>query len=114
MLRAAWRLMQQPLAEQTRERAPRAARRRLARAGQAAQDIRVIHIRRSHHAPAARAGSDGSGREYSCQWWVGGHWRTCWCGPGRTRPEDRWIAPYVAGPDDKPVRGTERVRVWDR
>ena len=90
-----------------------AARRRLARAGETATDVRVIHIRRREHAHADRPGGEGS-REYSCQWWVNGHWRTYWCGPGRKRPEDRWISPYLAGPEDKPVRGTERVRVWDR
>ncbi len=113
VLRAAWRLMQQPLTEQTRERAPRAARRRLARAGQAAPDVRVVHVRRREHG-TARDGGETVDRHYSCQWWVNGHWRTYWCGPGRHRPEDRWISPYLAGPDDKPVRGVERVRLWDR
>ena len=111
--RTAWRLMRQPLAAETTQRADRAARRRLARAGQPAPDVRVIHIRRAQRAqpPSGRAGST---REYEVQWWVGGHWRTYWCGPGRRRPEDRWIDPYLAGPDDKPVHGTERVQVWDR
>lgn len=113
MIRAAWLLMRQPLAEQTTEQAPRAARRRLGRAGHPVQDVRVIHVRRREHQPTDRSSGDRF-REYSCQWWVGGHWRTYWCGPGRRRPEDRWIAPYLAGPDGKPVRGTERVRVWDR
>jgi hypothetical protein len=75
--------------------------------------VRVIHIRRAKrgHPPP---GSAGSTREYGVQWWVAGHWRTCWCGRGRHRPEDRWIDPYLAGPDGKPVHGTERVKVWDR
>jgi hypothetical protein len=114
ILRAAWLLMRQPLAEQSTERASRPARRRLARDGITAPDVRVIHVRRSEHAAADHAGGDSSARDYSCQWWVGGHWRTYWCGPGRQRREDRWISPYVAGPEGKPVRGTERVRVWDR
>lgn len=113
IVRAAWRLMRQPLAQGTTEQADRAARRKLARAGQPASCIRVIHIRRREHAPRSSAGN-GPARHHDHQWWVGGHWRTYWCGPGRYRPEDRWIAPYLAGPDDKPVRGTERVRVWDR
>jgi hypothetical protein len=113
IVRAAWRLMRQPLARETTEQADRAARRRLARAGQPASDIRVIHIRRSEHAPRASAGH-GPARDQDHQWRVGAHWRTYWCGPSRHRPEDRWIDPYLAGPDDKPVRGTERVRVWDR
>ncbi|HUZ52974.1 MAG TPA: hypothetical protein VMU94_10660 [Streptosporangiaceae bacterium] len=111
--RAAWRLMRQPLAAETTERADRAARRRLARAGQPDTGVRVIHIRRAERGQPP-SGTAGGTREYGVQWWVGGHWRTYWCGPGRTRPEDRWIDPYLAGPEDKPVRGTERVQVWDR
>jgi hypothetical protein len=113
MMRSAWLLMRQPLAEHTRERASRPARRRLQRAGQPVPDVRVIHVRRPEHVHTDGDRGDGS-REYNCQWWVNGHWRTYWCGPGRRRPEDRWISPYLAGPDGKPVRGTERVRVWDR
>jgi hypothetical protein len=113
MLRAAWRLMQQPLTELTLKRAPRAARRRLARAGQAEPSVRVVHVRRREHA-VARGGDEAASRQYGCQWWVNGHWRTYWCGPGRHRPEDRWISPYLAGSDDMPVRGVERVNVWDR
>jgi hypothetical protein len=111
--RAAWRLMRQPLAAETTQRADRAARRRLARTGQPVPDVRVIHIRRAERGQPP-SGSTAGTREYGVQWWVGGHWRTYWCGPGRRRPEDRWIDPYLAGPEDKPVRGTERVRVWDR
>jgi hypothetical protein len=64
-------------------------------------------------APARPRQDGGGSREHGVQWWVTGHWRTYWCGRGRTRREDRWIAPYLAGPDGKLVRGTDRVRVWD-
>jgi hypothetical protein len=104
--------MRQPLAQESAQLAACAARRRLARAGLPESGVRVIHIRRRGHGPARPPGSPGK-REYGVQWWVGGHWRT-WCGPGRRRPEDRWIDPYLAGPDDKPVHGAERVKVWDR
>jgi hypothetical protein len=105
--------MRQPLTAETTERADRAARRRLARAGQPAPDVRVIRVRRAGRGQPT-SGTAGGTREYGVQWWVSGHWRTYRCGPGRSRPEDRWIDPYLAGPDGKPVRGTERVRVWDR
>jgi hypothetical protein len=112
IVRAAWRLMQQPLAAHETEHADRAARHRLARAGLPDTGVRVVRIRRPQR-PAGRS-ETADGREHDVQWWVSGHWRRYWCGPGRARPEDRWIAPYLAGPDDKPVRGTERVNVWDR
>jgi hypothetical protein len=104
--------MQQPLAEIAEETAIRAARRRLARAGLPEAGVRVVRIRR----PKRKVSSTPSqgGREYSCRWPVTGHWRTYWCGPGRTRPEEVWIDEYVAGPEDKPIRGAERVMVWDR
>ena len=112
-VRAAWRLMRQPLAAETTQRADRAARR-----GSPARASPPPTSGSSTSAAAQRAqppsGRAGSTREYEVQWWVGGHWRTYWCGPGRRRPEDRWIDPYLAGPDDKPVHGTERVKVWDR
>lgn len=113
ILRAAWRLMRQPLTQTTTEQAYRAARRRLAKAGHTSPGVRVIHVRRHEHSRDRDAQASGS-RDYNCRWWVNGHWRTYWCGPGRRRPEDRWISPYLAGPDDKPVHGTERVKVWDR
>jgi hypothetical protein len=113
-VRAAFRLMRQPLAAQSAEEAPRGTRRRLARAGLPDTGVRVVRVRRREQSPGPRRDAPGGGRDYDAQWWVTGHWRRYWCGPGRTRPEDRWIDPYLAGPDDKPVRGTERVRVWDR
>jgi hypothetical protein len=109
---AAWLLMSQPLAQQSTERAPRPARRRLEKAGLPFSDVRLVHVRRSQRRPTRAA--DPSDRDYSCRWWVGSHWRRYRCGPGRRKVERRYIQPYLAGPDDKPVRGTERVKVWDR
>jgi len=111
---AAWLLMQQPLAGETSVRAPRPARRRLAKAGLPNRDVRLIHVRRRATGDSESVTGQQGGREYSCQWFVGGHWRRYHVGPGRTRVERRYIAPYIAGPEDKPLRGAERVNVWDR
>lgn len=110
---AAWLLMQQPLAAQETERALRPARRRLSKAGLPTSEVRLVRVRRPDHRPAS-PGSGQSGRAYSVRWWVDGHWRRYHCGPGGERIERRWISPYLAGPDDKPVHGTERVKIWDR
>jgi hypothetical protein len=110
---ASWLLMQQPLASHDTDRAPRPARRRLQRAGLPTGDVRLIHVRRLQRRPAPPRAAQGD-REYSVRWWVDGHWRRYHCGPGRQRIERRWISPYLAGPDDKPVRGTQQVKVWDR
>jgi hypothetical protein len=119
---AAWLLMQQPLTTHSTQRPPRPARRRLQRAGLPTGDVQLLHVRRpDRRAPAAPHAEEGSdtggeagGRQYSVRWWVGGHWRRYHTGPGRQRLVRRWIDPYLAGPDDKPVQGTERVKVWDR
>jgi hypothetical protein len=111
---AAWLLMTQPLVTEERQRSDRPARRRLQRWGVPDRDVRIIHVRRPDHSQARRQGDSTAGREYTCQWWVTGHWRRYHVGPGRTRVQRRYIAPHLAGPDDMPVQGTERVRVWDR
>ena len=48
------------------------------------------------------------------RWWVDGHWRRYQCATGLERIERPWISPYVAGSDDKPPRGVQRVKVWER
>jgi hypothetical protein len=60
--RAAWRLIRQPLAAETTQRADRAARRRLARADQPAPDVRVIHIRRAERAQPQSGRARGNTR----------------------------------------------------
>lgn len=110
---AAWLLMQQPLTAHSTESAPRPARRRLQRAGLPDGQVRLVHVRRPQRTPAHQRDKHG-GREYSVRWWVEGHWRRYHCGPGGHRIERRWISPYLAGPDDKPIQGSQRVKVWDR
>jgi hypothetical protein len=113
---AAWLLMRQPVTAHSTERPPRPARRRLQRAGLPTGDVQLIHVRRPQRRPTPRTPdtSEAGEREYTVRWWVEGHWRRYHVGPGRSRTERRWISPYLAGPDDKPVQGTERVKIWDR
>lgn len=111
---AAWLLMRQPLADHTRQNAPRPARRRLLKAGLPVNDVRVVHVRTPQRRPA-RAGSATARRPRDYRVWITGHWRRYHCGPARQRLERRWISPHLSGPDDKPIRGTtEHVKVWDR
>jgi hypothetical protein len=111
---AAWLLMAQPLTQTTVERPPAPVRQRLRRAGQAVGEVQLVHVRRRTPRPSTTDRSARAAVAHEHQWWVGGHWRRYHCGPGRTRVERRYIAPHLAGPDDKPVRGTQRVLVWDR
>jgi hypothetical protein len=118
---AAWLLMSQPLTATTRETAPRPARRRLHKARLPAGDVQVVRIRSRQPRPSGHqvtnqdTDQDMTGRQHDHRWWVTGHWRRYHCGPGRGRIERRWISPYLAGPDDKPIGGQpEHVKVWDR
>lgn len=75
----------------------------------ARSDIQIIQLRRteSEAHPAS-----GDGREYSCRWWVGGHWRK------RSKVWQRgegpiWVNAYVKGPDGAPIKSKSKrlVRV---
>lgn len=96
------------VAEQTEERVPRPERRRYARAGLAEPGpVRVLRLRRTVR-DRAHQGGDVSGREYRHRWVVRGHWRNQWYpSVGTHRP--KWIAPYLAGPDDAPLLGGDKV-----
>ncbi|WP_347956127.1 hypothetical protein [Gordonia aichiensis] len=76
--------------------------------------VKVIALR---EIPAPHTGhddGDGGSREYTHRWIVNDHTRTYWTGPGRTVKEERWIAPYVAGPADLPLLVKQTVRIWRR
>lgn len=59
---------------------------------------------------------EAEAREYSHRWIVRGHMRNQPVGPrnakGGQRHERVWIAPYVKGPEDKPLVLKDRVQVW--
>ena len=108
-LRAAWLLMQQPLAAITEEHADRASRKRLRREGFDPAAVRVISLRRTtRHGESA-----ASDREYHHQWIVRGHWRQQWY-PSREVHRPVWIAPHVKGPEGAPLLGGEKVHAWVR
>ena len=98
---ALWTLMQQRLAVVTDEKAHRVTRRQLARAGSplAENDVRVVRLRRLTNATP----ESGEAVEWSHRWIVSGHWRQQWL-PSVKAHRLQWIAPFVKGPDDKPLR----------
>lgn len=107
-LKAAWLLMQQPMARVEDAVHDRAARRRAQREGKTPPRVRIIHLRRP---PGASHG--GGGREYHHQWVVRGHWRQQWYA-SREVHRPVWIAPHVKGPEDAPLIGGEKVHTWSR
>lgn len=95
--------------------ADRATRRRLQREDSATEAlIHVVQLRRSEHQPAQRTGEKAS-VDWSCQWNVRPHWAMRRCGPGREHERPVWIAGYVKGPADKPLKlAPERLFVVAR
>jgi hypothetical protein len=94
---AFWRLLEQRILTKHHEQLSRAARRRAVCEIQTAV---VVTLRRTQphrdHDDHLCAGVDWTHR-----WLVNGHWRSQWM-PSAQRHEQRWIAPYVKGPADKP------------
>jgi hypothetical protein len=108
VVRAAWLLMQQPLARTTEAEPNRATQKRLRRAGHEPKPVRVIELRRPAH-----SGSGDSSREFHHQWIVRGHWRQQWY-PAREVHRPVWIAPHIKGPEGAPLIGGEKVYAWKR
>lgn len=61
----------------------------------------VVQMRRLDR--RASASDHAAAIEWQCQWLVRGHWRRQFY-PRAGRHVPRWIAPYVKGPDDKPMK----------
>lgn len=102
-LQAFWRLGREFIVEP--ERAPRAQRRQAQRAGVVNGDyVTVLRLRR-HVRVAAEAATT---RDWSCQWIVRGHWRNHWY-PSLGEHRQRYIAPHIKGPSDKPLQVSDRA-----
>lgn len=101
-LKAFWLFVQQRLLVESRERPDRKTAKRLAKLPELpTEDVRVIQLRRQAF---SGGGSDGEAMpvDWSHRWIVGGHWRKQYL-PSTNDHRLTWIAPYVKGPDDKPL-----------
>lgn len=107
-----WALMtSEGIATTTTERAARATRRRLEKEqSPMTGDVVVVHLRRMH-VEAAPSGDHAV--EWQRRWIVSGHWRRAWR-PSVKAHRMVWIAPFVKGPEDKPLVVTRKVHVLDR
>ncbi|ONI71127.1 hypothetical protein ALI144C_52335 [Actinosynnema sp. ALI-1.44] len=113
---ATWLLMGQTLVRSEPMTAPRAARRRIERLDPALDPtVCYIDLRRARTEPSDRPDDDfGKGtREYRHRWIVRGHWRNQYY-PSRNDHRPIRIDPHLAGPEDKPLLGGERVNVLRR
>ncbi|GAA3541481.1 hypothetical protein GCM10022419_022070 [Nonomuraea rosea] len=110
---ATWLLASQEIATEERLDPDRGTRRRLERQGAVVQPIRLLTLRRARRPGRAEPLGAEPGRNYHHQWVVRGHWRNHWF-PSRQDHKPIWIAPYIAGPEDAPLIGAERVNVLRR
>jgi hypothetical protein len=68
-------------------------------------DVQIIQLRRRESVAPVKSG-DSKTVNWSCQWVVGGalgFWRNQWY-PSKGRYETKWIAPFIKGPADKPLK----------
>jgi hypothetical protein len=63
----------------------------------------VVQMRRLDHRRHGDAAEHETAVEWQCQWLVRGHWRQQFH-PRANRHVPRWIASYLKGPVDKPMR----------
>lgn len=97
--KALWLLLsQQNVSETTEETPARPFRKRAERAG-VRPLIRVVRLPRRVREPSG----EHRDVEWQSRWIVRGHWRQQPWGPERKRIRPVWIAPYVKGPEDKPL-----------
>lgn len=79
-------------------------------------DVYLAVLRRRRY--ASEAEREQEAREYSHRWIVRGHMRNQPVGSrtieGGQRHERIWIAPYIKGPEGKPLIIKDRVQVWRR
>lgn len=107
LLAAFWALYHQRATEEIEEKpfTPSESR-KWSRAGfRNPSSVRLVDVRKR-----PRKDSTPTGRhiEHDHQWWVSPHWRNQWYARAQAHRQI-WIAPHLKGPDDKPIRGTERA-----
>lgn len=113
VLAAAWLLMTQPKASSIRRLPGAPSVPHPGRGDPPA--VSIIDLRRIDQPPIETPlpGVSRPPRNYRRRWWVDGHWRQQACGPGHAQRKPIWIAPYIKGPEGKPLTD-EKVHVWRR
>ncbi len=110
-----WALCNQKVASGSRGR--KAQRRWIKEVGEppVTGEVRVITLRRySNASDSGHKETEDYETAYSHRWVVNGHWRNQACGRGRKERKLIWIAPYVKGPEDKPLIIKHDVNVLSR
>lgn len=79
----------------------------------ASESVTIIDLRPLRHIEMDR--DETTGRRLTVRHLVRGHWTNQAYGPDRALRRLQWIAPYIKGPADAPLKVSEdRVMVWRR
>ncbi|MPZ26491.1 MAG: hypothetical protein GEV12_08540 [Micromonosporaceae bacterium] len=111
---ATWLLIAQKVTETIPADLGRAIRKAYSRQRRPAPEVRIVRIKPRPHTRGitVRRGASHGGREPLLEReWVGEHWKQQPYGPGRSRRKLIYVAPYLRGPDDQPIRASSSVRV---
>ena len=111
-LRAFWLLVQQPISV-TERRQNHQTRKMAKRENLPTSEVKIVRLRRPRQPPKALDEHLGTTVEWSHQWIVNGHWRNQYL-PSIKGHRLQWIAPYVKGPEDKPLVVKKTVNAWVR
>jgi hypothetical protein len=71
--------------------------------------IKIINLRKPENHDSSD--SDSQEMNWSHRWIVDGHWRQQPYGQGRSQTRPVWIAPYIKGPESKPLVVKETVKI---
>lgn len=107
------RFIVEPYVEQRAILADRPSRRRAQRMDVKTDPVHVVRLRKVKHESSATSGDEHGTIEYSHRFMVTGHWRNQWY-PSIQSHRPRWIAPYIKGPDDKPLVVRDTAFLVDR
>lgn len=105
-LQAFFRMSMQQIVTAQRMLPPRPFAKRAKRAG---RDPGVLVMQLRRRTPKYVNG-EGEGRDWQFQWVTRGHWRNQWY-PSLGAHRQIWIAPYVKGPEGKPLKQPD-LRAW--
>lgn len=111
--------MRQKVVIQTEGNIERHRRKELERkTGSKIRSVQLVQLRRAEHVPKDREETDEekAHREWSCRWMVGlgtnGFWRQQACGAGMKERRLTFIAPFMKGPANKPLRLSAPPKVY--
>jgi hypothetical protein len=109
---ATWLLIGEQVAETVPADLDRATRKAYARQQRPAPQVRIVRIKARPTRTSAKDAGSGTGRGPLRQReWVGEHWKQQAFGPGRSQRKLIYVAPYLRGPVDQPIRTSSTVRV---